>query len=172
MSDSKNNNEHLIDAYNRMLERTRKAMDEMREETLPSMVHFVEVARDKAVEMGELTREEAQKVSDYIRRDIQDAAHYIDENKEELGAWFRFDVSLIEERIADMFAVMVDHTRTELDKLAKTAEAVGWHTGEIVGPGTLECSSCGQHLHFHKTGHIPPCPKCKATQFKRVRDTE
>ena len=50
---------------------------------------------------------------------------------------------------------------------------IGYHTGEISGPGTLLCVACGTELHLHKTGRIPPCPKCHATQFKRAntRDT-
>ncbi|PCI18096.1 MAG: hypothetical protein COB62_07115, partial [Piscirickettsiaceae bacterium] len=34
-------------------------------------------------------------------------------------------------------------------------------------PGTLECIACKQTLNFKKTGHIPPCPKCHKTEFKR-----
>ena len=42
-----------------------------------------------------------------------------------------------------------------------------YRTGEITAPGVLECSECGEELHFEKTGRIPPCPKCSATRFQR-----
>ncbi|MDH5595020.1 MAG: zinc ribbon-containing protein, partial [Gammaproteobacteria bacterium] len=47
-----------------------------------------------------------------------------------------------------------------------------WHTGEVVGVGTLRCKACGELLHFHATGHIPPCPKCQKTVFNRVSHSD
>jgi len=65
----------------------------------------------------------------------------------------------------------VDKTTIELDQLKARADRLGeWHTGEITGPGTLVCSACNELIHFHKTGHIPPCPKCHATIYKRASD--
>ncbi len=51
--------------------------------------------------------------------------------------------------------------KNELDKRAHP------HTGEIIGAGTLVCDQCGEKLHFHKAGKIPPCPKCHGTTFHR-----
>ena len=46
-------------------------------------------------------------------------------------------------------------------------EASFYHTGEVTGPGTLVCAECGKELHFHKAGHIPPCPGCRGTRYRR-----
>ena len=67
-----------------------------------------------------------------------------------------------------MFSTVVDKTRLELDLLAMQSDALGWHSGQIAGIGTLECAQCGEQLHFHKTGRIPPCPKCAGTEFARI----
>ena len=68
-----------------------------------------------------------------------------------------------------MFANLADKTRIELDELAERARQVGvWHTGEITNVGVLYCQNCDEVLHFKKPGHIPPCPKCKGTVFKKV----
>ena len=32
----------------------------------------------------------------------------------------------------------------------------------------LVCTVCGAETHMHRTGRIPPCPKCHATSFKRL----
>jgi len=159
--------DRLIKAYDQMMEHATAAMEHTRNDTIPGIRHLLEAARDKTVEMGDLTREEADKVIGYIHRDLEHAAGYMEENRQELSDWLRFDIGLLEQRLAKMFGAMVDHTREVLDEFAVRADSIGWKTGEIVGPGTLHCKNCQQVLHFHKTGHIPPCPKCKHTHFAR-----
>lgn len=157
--------EKLTDAYNRMLERTREAMDKADK----GLREGVDTAMEKATELGELTREEAELVSIYVMRDLEDAAEFISEEGQELAGWLKFDLELVERSLLDIFAQMVDHTREELTKLELRANALGeWKSGEVTGIGTLQCKSCGELLHFHKTGHIPPCPKCHGTTYRRI----
>ena len=158
--------DRLVAAYDRMLERVHDA----EHATLPNLRKRVDVAREKAVELGELTREEADRIATYLQRDLRDAAEYLHDTGEELGAWLRFDLKLIERRVLDMFANVADRTRVELAELAERArQASLYHTGEITGPGTLYCTACGRAMRFHKAGHIPPCPSCHATQFQRAK---
>lgn len=44
-----------------------------------------------------------------------------------------------------------------------------WRTGEVTTIGTLRCRHCGELVRFKRTGRIPPCPKCRATVYERVR---
>ncbi len=157
--------EKLTQAYDRMLERTRATMDKA-----DKGVHdAVELAMERATELGELTREEAELVSIYVMRDLEDAAEFIGKSGNELRDWLRFDLDVVEEALLQIFSQMVDHTRAALDDLQRRANEVGeWHTGEIAGIGTLQCKSCGEMLHFHHTGHIPPCPKCHGTKYRRI----
>lgn len=162
--------ERLIQAYDRMMERVKHLTDVAEEKLRPTLAEAVEQAREKAVELGEITREEAKTVGEYFMRDMRDLGEYLNETGAELKTWLRIDLELIEARLLDLFASVADKTRVELAKLAERArEATFWHTGEVTGPGTLVCTACGERVHFHKTGHIPPCPKCHGTQFKRVR---
>ncbi|MFO7594275.1 MAG: zinc ribbon-containing protein [Pseudomonadota bacterium] len=161
--------EKLADAYDRMLERTRETMKKADKD----LHQAVETARERATELGELTREEAELVSIYVVRDLEDAATFIDKSGKELRDWLRFDLEVVEDTVLQIFSQMVDHTRVALDQLQQRANAVGeWHTGEIAGIGTLQCKSCGEMLHFHHTGHIPPCPKCHGTKFRRISTSE
>ena len=165
MSDHKNKQIH---AYDLMLERAKTFISEAGKEAQPYLQRATDYAKEKAIELGELTREEAEDIADYLRRDIQDAATYLGEHGDELKDWLRLDLLLIENKLLDMFSQVVDKTRLELDRIALEADALGWHTGQITGIGTLECTQCGEQLHFHKTGHIPPCPKCSGTEFTRI----
>ena len=69
--------------------------------------------------------------------------------------------------------LLAETTRSRLDELAERARKVGeWHTGEITGVGILECKGCGEKLHFKTAGHIPPCPKCQGTVFRKLFSEE
>jgi len=152
----RNDDEKLVHGYERMLERVKEFMEKAVEEEAPRLRQAIEHARDKAVELGELTREEAEKLAEYLRRDIEDAAAYLSsEQAQELKEWLRFDIKLIEERLADMFLSVADKATVEFLKFREQLQStVRYHTGEITGPGTLECVSCGEHLHFHRPSRI------------------
>jgi hypothetical protein len=157
-----------VTAYERMLERTKHFLADMGEGLAPKFEQGLSAAKEKATELGELSLEEAEKIGNYLRRDLYDAAKFLAEDRGELKDWLRLDVELVEERILEQLSHLVDETKVDLAALAEQAQREGeWHTGEVTGPGTLVCDSCGEILHFHKTGHIPPCPKCKATVYHR-----
>lgn len=159
----------LETAYERMRERTQQFLDENTQELLPSLLDALTSAKEQAIHLGELSKDEAELISAYLRRDLHDAGEYIKQQRGELGDWLRFDVDLIEKNIWNSLSLLVDKTTIELEALKERADRLGeWHTGEITGPGTLVCSACGEEIHFHKTGHIPPCPKCHATVYKRA----
>ncbi len=160
--------DRLTDAYENMLEYVHDALVQTKESALPGLREYLSEAKEKAGELGELTREEAEQIAGYVERDIKDAAAYLAETGEELSQWWRFDVQQVEERLRKMFINVADQTKLELEKLADQARAASiYHTGEITGPGTLICSQCAKEMHFHKTGHIPPCSGCKGTEFRR-----
>jgi NADH pyrophosphatase NudC (nudix superfamily) len=158
--------EKLIHAYEKMLERVHHlwGAGEGQHSLKQAILH----ARDKAEELQEITREDANKVADYVSRDLHEMGSYLHETGKELRDWFRFDVELIEDRLLEKLVSVADKTRIELASLQEhNREVSQWHTGEVTGPGTLICCQCGEPLHFKKTGHIPPCPKCHETAFKR-----
>ncbi len=172
-TDSKHEGDGPTSAYERMLQRTRQFLVETGRELKPTVSKALESAREQATHLGELTREEAEIMGDYLRRDLHDAAEYLAGERGDLRDWLRFDLHLVEERILEAFALAANTTKLELEQLAERAQKFGeWRTGEITGPGTLICKDCGEELHFHKTGRIPPCPKCKATRYRRGEGTE
>ncbi|HEC15203.1 MAG TPA: hypothetical protein ENI99_01305 [Sedimenticola sp.] len=160
--------DRLVDAYETMLERVNSAVEKAEQTTIPALKKNIEHAREKAVELGELTREEAEKIGGYLERDMKDAGEFLARTGEEFGNWLRFDLELIESRLLESFANVADRTRVELEALAERARKASlYHTGEVTGPGTLVCTSCGKEIHFHKTGHIPPCAGCRGTEYRR-----
>lgn len=160
---------HQVSVYNRMMERVKHALEGMEHKARPNLEHAIEWARERAVELGETTREESTKVADYLRRDLREMTSYLNDTGKEYSAWFHMDLELIEARLLDLMASVADQTRLELAQWAQQGgQAVRYRSGEITGPGTLECIACGERLRYGKTGHIPPCPKCCASEFRRV----
>jgi len=160
----------LLQAYDTMLERLHTAVEQVETKTLPSIEEQLKHAQEKAIELGELTRDEAEKVAEYVQRDVDDISIYLEETKAEFSDWLSFESTLLESKIGDWLNLVADKTKLEWDKIKLQAvKSQLYHSGEITGSGTLECIACGQTLHFKKTGHIPPCPKCHKTEFKRNR---
>ncbi len=163
----------MIQAYNRMMERVKHAFDVTEHKTIPPLEHAVNKAREKAVALGEISRDEAEKVGEYLKRDIQEFAEHLNQTSSELKSWFHMDLELIEAKLLDLMTQVADKTRLELTKLAVSAQSPRlYFTGEISGPGTLQCCSCAEKLQFTKTAHIPPCPKCHAIEFVRITDAQ
>jgi len=155
----------LIDAYNKLLHSVYDTLVEAGDKLKPSL----EKRLEDAAALDELGREEIDTISGYLHRDIEAAAQWMADNeKSELNDWLRFDIEQVESRVLEAFSQLADQTTVELKQLEQRATEMGeWHTGEIVGIGTLICKKCDKELHFHATGHIPPCPKCHGTKFKR-----
>jgi hypothetical protein len=130
--------------------------------------HVMEEVRDDIVAMNKFSKDEVIKLEEYVKRDLNDAARYLDKTGDELKGWLDFDVLWVKYEFWKSFSEAADQTTIALNELKRQAEnAEEYHTGELVGLGTLVCDQCGKKLHFHKPGHIPPCSKCHSTCFHR-----
>ena len=123
--------------------------------------------RNEIVALNKFSGDEVDKLEAYVKRDLIDAAQHMNENGKDLSAWIGFDMALVKRDFLERFINAADQTTVALARLKLRAEAAGYHTGELTGLGTLTCDQCGEKLHFHKPGHIPPCPKCNGTHFHR-----
>ncbi|MDH5471528.1 MAG: zinc ribbon-containing protein [Gammaproteobacteria bacterium] len=167
------NNNHednsLVDAYNQMMARIKDSIESAEAKAAPTLQKAIDLAKQKAIHLGEISLEEAEEIGNYIKRDINDAAEYLMETSHEFSEWLMLDIDIIEQKVLELFLSVADKTRIELEELARPACTISqYHTGEITGPGSLICEACEEMIHFTTTGHIPPCPKCKKTCFKRA----
>jgi predicted nucleic acid-binding Zn-ribbon protein len=160
---------HQIGVYNRMMERVKHALDEAEHMARPNLEHAIQRARERTVELGEATREEAAKLAAYLRRDLREMTSYLSDTGKDYDDWFYMDLKLIEARLLDLITSVADKTKLELALWAEQVEQTSnYRSGEITGPGTLECIACGQRLTHVKAAHIPPCPRCGASEFRRI----
>ena len=163
--------EVLGEAYELLLEKSLEEAKKAKDKSAPALHKLIEESSERLTELGELTEEQAAKVSEFLRRDLKEAASYMQETGEDFKKWLGIDTAMIEDYLFNRFKEAADQTTIELLKIKQSAENAEYHTGEIIGPGVLLCDSCGEQLHFHKAGHIPPCPKCKHSIFHRLHCT-
>lgn len=167
---TKPGSDRLIQGYDLMLQRAEHALGMATSRTEAALTHALQAARENAVELGELTREEAEKVHDFITRDLYDVGRHLAMEERDLADWLRLSLLLIEKQLLHRFSTLAQAAKLELKHLEKAKRRFDeWHTGEVTTIGTLRCQSCGELVHFERTGHIPPCPKCHATVYERVK---
>ena len=166
----------LVQAYNRMMERVKLRLEELEQaerEALPQLRASIEHAAEKAVELGELTREEARLIGGYLKRDLEDAGQYLTTTGQDLRAWLRFDLELLEDRMLEFLQRGVDQSRLDLlafEASTAVVETERYRSGEITGPGTLQCEKCGESMAFLASATIAPCPVCGGIDFVRVTE--
>lgn len=176
MNDLSSKTTQLVQAYRRMMERVKNQLEELgqaEKAAFPQLSASIEHAVEKAVELDELTREEAQLIGGYLRRDLEDAGQYLTTTGQDLHAWLRFDLELLEDRLLEVLQRGVDQSRLELGTFeAPPTEVVveRYHSGEITGPGTLQCEDCGAWVAFRAPAAIDACLKCGGTIFLRVTE--
>ncbi len=154
--------ETMADAYRELLE---KALHKAREGGA-SLYHLLGGGHHAAPSAG-TGRPDVAELERSVRRDVTDAARYRHETGKDLREWLGFDVARIEQGLWAAFSAAADQTLLTLHELRLQANASEYHTGELVGLGTLVCDNCNERLHFLKAGRIPPCPRCGHTHFHR-----
>ncbi|HEB81671.1 MAG TPA: hypothetical protein ENJ11_02285 [Gammaproteobacteria bacterium] len=155
-------------AYETMYERVEEGLKHAKEKTGPVLKALIHEAREKAVELDELTEEDAEKLARWLMRDLNDAIHHMAEKGSELKEWLGFEAKLVERSLVYKLLEAADKTTAKLLRMKEEIDTeTAYHTGEITGPGKLICDECGEELHFHRAGKIPPCPKCHSTRFHR-----
>lgn len=158
----------LNEAYHRLMETLKVIWKDAENHAVPPLKEGLELSKQKLSDLGELTREELDHVGKYLQRDLDDAADFLEKSGKSIGDWVKRDLEFAEYKFAELFADLAETTRSKLDEFAMRARKVGeWHTGEMTSVGILECKSCGEKLHFKTVGHIPPCPKCQGTVFRK-----
>lgn len=159
--------QRLEHAYDTMVERVRSSLDQAGN-GIDTVQKALSSARDTAVELGELSRDEAERVAAWVRRDLHDAGEYLSRTGHELSDWLHMDLELLEHAFLDLIGKAADRTQLDMLKFQEqTLRASEYQTGEVTGPGTLQCRQCGEELNFERPGHIPPCPRCHSTTFER-----
>jgi len=123
-------------------------------------------AKGELVATQEFTAERGEQLRRYLVRDLDQTADAVRDLGE--AARQHLDPARLEAGALASIAGVLEHAgKTMLEFGNKTRESLTCKTGGITSAGTLTCQVCGQQHHLKKTGHIPPCAKCKGTLFTK-----
>jgi len=124
----------------------------------------LEKARKNLTSAGAFSEEQGHKLKKFMERDfIHMAGEMRDEAKEKL------DPSRLGAGALSSIAGLLRGAGSVLSDVANRADKnLKCRSGEVTSAGTLICIACGHEIHKKKTGRVPPCPKCHATEFKKT----
>ncbi len=161
-------------AYEKMLHRVKSASDHWQEKNGQQMAGYIRHAKEKAVALGEISEQEAEKIAHYLQRDINEAAKFMLNAQKLFKESLYFDWKVIEDRLYDACSQVADKTALELQRFKHQLKMhkVIYRAGEVTGPGSFQCSKCGQNVHFDKVSEIFPCSRCQNKDFIRLASAD
>lgn len=123
-------------------------------------------AGDEFTSAGKFTREQADKVANFVRRDLSHLGDQADKAREAIKK--AVDPHRVAAGAQSALARILASAAETLGEWAEKSEKqVEYKTGEVTSAGTLTCKACDNEIHLSNTGHIPPCPKCHKTVFRK-----
>ena len=155
-----------IEHFEKLASRARELFEESAEKSRASLDAALETAKKEMVAAGTFTAEKGEELHKFITRDL---ALTRDELESAIHGAAK---GLNPERIGyGILGLLQSLAASAGEAFSDIAESIKAHrtyrTGEICGAGTLTCDNCGRQLTMSKTGHVPPCAKCKGTEFSR-----
>ena len=154
---------NLVDLYERMSKILRQNLERAGMLTEEAFELALNESREWAYKLRENYGDDISKVAEFIRRDWHEAIRFTRERTRK-----SLDLDRLQAGLLDLLSRLAKSAGSQLDSFAsKLQERLTYKTGEIAGAGTLECTGCGQDLFFDKPTRIPPCPKCRGTNFTR-----
>jgi len=152
--------------YDRFAERTRELFEASQEKGKEAMDKATEIAREQFTAAGEFSADQGEAFKNYMRRDLAQT----EADMRSLGqeAAERLNPARLGAGALSSMARLLQATGSALQNLSHKAEgALRFNTGEITAAGTLTCTNCGQKVQLKHSAHIPPCPSCHGTEFRK-----
>lgn len=156
----------LEKAYDRFAERVLQTLEAGREHGREALETAMETVRAKLAAAGEFSAAQGEQFKRHLRRDLEQSQDYArriaGEAREHLHP-----ARIRDGTLAGLAALLQAGGETMRAWSDKAGEAVLYETGEITSAGTLTCLNCGHVLHLDRTAHVPPCPACLGSRFRK-----
>lgn len=152
--------------YDKLAERAQELFRAGKDKSSEAIEAAVEKARKQLTEAGFFSSERGKAFKEYLLKDLDRFREFSRELGEE--AKVRLEPSRLGTgALASLSSLLHSASEALQDWARKTDQALSCKTGEVTSAGSLTCENCGKTMHLKKTGHIPPCPNCTGTHFKK-----
>ncbi len=152
--------------YDRFAEKSREFFEASQEKGREALEKAMELAREQLTATGEFTAEQGEAFKKYLKRDLEQTTQDIRSLGKE--AEVRLHPSRLGAGALSSLAKLMHATGIAMSSLSRKAEqTLAYQTGELTTAGTLTCTSCEQKVQLKRTGHVPPCPRCHGTRFRK-----
>ena len=149
--------------YDELAERFRQLYESSTEKGAEVMQIALDKAREQLTAAGKFTEVQGNNLKEFLERDFSQAANVMREEASK-----RLNIGRLSAGALSSITTLLNATGQAINTIASKADkALNFRSGEITSAGTLTCKACGNVMHFRKTGRIPPCPKCHATEFRK-----
>ena len=166
-----------IGLYEKLAARSKEFVGEAREKTSETVAAAIGKAKEEMVAAGDFGHEQGERLKTFLMRDLQaslkDASMLGAETKKDASKLGHAAKEALEPHrvtagIEGVLATILEVVGAKLEDWGEKLESrLDYKTGEMCSPGSLTCKSCGEKIRMQSTGHIPPCPKCRATEFHK-----
>jgi hypothetical protein len=179
-------------AFEKLVERARKGMRELgAAATNEQLREVVDKAAADLRRVGEHSTQTVGKVAESLKKDMASSAEILKPRFEALGKEVESTLEGLRQRGGALWAGLAEDTEQVFSlwrdraTAAMAAAALGmadlsrrvgerldetltYHTGELTHGGQFACTECGATVTLKKPGHLPPCPRCHKTAFRRA----
>lgn len=163
MGDVVETGDEVADQYDQLAERFKELFESGAEKSSEFAATAMEKARQQLTAAGAFSEEQGKNLKVFLERDFSQMAQTMRD-----GAKEKLNPSRVSAGALSSLYALLNAAGLALSSVAvRTQKALSCRSGEITSAGTLTCVSCANELHFKKTGRVPPCPKCHATEFRK-----
>lgn len=158
--------EALEKKYDLLAEKFHKLYAEGSERGSAAITKALEASRTQLVAAGTFTTNQSHDLKRYMARDLEQTISEL--QHVEAATKQTLNPSRLSAGALSSLVALLETSGHALQSLGnKAKEILTYKTGEMTSAGTLHCNACQHTLVMTKTGHVPPCPNCNATEFTK-----
>ncbi|MBE9503603.1 MAG: hypothetical protein IME96_05455 [Proteobacteria bacterium] len=155
-----------VSLYEKLASRTKEILGETKVKSSKTMHTAIEKAKQEMVAAGDFGQEKGGKLKAFLIRDLWATKEAL--TKASRTTKEALDPKRLSAGIQSNLAHILPALGSRLEDLGSKLEShLEYKTGEIASLGHLKCKKCGNEIKMHGAGHVPPCPECSGTEFRK-----
>lgn len=157
-------------AYQKLRADVAALLGDIKDASAETIRDAVDTARGRLRQLEEFTADTVEKAVTSVEKEMIGAGRRAGARLENLSARTTDLFSVWRDRSSQFLAGAASGIRDWMQQASVRLGEQTYSTGEIAAAGTLECSGCGERVTLETPAHVPLCPKCRQSEFRRVAE--